>query len=747
MASIKSVLTDFFKQYHFNKMAPNVRARFDDYRNSGNKKDLTDNMHDWVRDHIDEVTGENRDLPDIAATLTDDQILELYKEMNDIIAEMADDNEKHKKTHHYDVIKKFLDAYYSKQDGTGKCFTPLKLSNPARQALAGSGSKGEGSLAEIIKTAGLEASIGDFLGNRSPFKDKGFNYDKLIKGLKNKEYDTDSEFRSLLKIFFQNYDLPYGWNVTAESAKGKAYDAFDDIRKTIIYDKSNISSAVLDNFKELLPEILKKIHDNKKLGDFYKEHDNGNVSAALGAAKDEIDYDKEDSKNFIHPKAEDELTVIQKIQKNVSNKFEDYFGKYVHLRGDPTFNKAEPLAIFKAMDKLKIKPTEGLGAIIDKADAIKEKMEHKSISADDHLDWFVDEMKKIKTMMPKAFDTALQNGWQLNAIAQQVIKDGVPLKVEQAKTTLELLAVMQYGHSNSKIMDAIKEDKELFTLFSNPELSWNKGPGKEVIGVVTKATDKLIRFGALAVGYSLTAAINEIRKIGTKIKKEKGQLAAVHPTKKAQMEQGKVDAQEKLDAARQEKTDLEAQHHADFAGYGDFDDPQKTIKNKQRGLDIRVKHINSLLEDLATEVESSPFLTPEHKEFINNFREQTKAFITGQSDDIPDLGMFTGQNSGIAQKVKNIRTKLLDFKKVRDKKAAFENAIADIELAKENEARYQKEIDDWDDDHKDKYEELKDYWNKLIGNRYSPRGLWNRFKFGSRENKQAEALGYMERAA
>ncbi len=398
------------------------------------------------------------------------------------------------------------------------------------------------------------------------------------------------------------------------------------------------------------------------------------------------------------------------------------------------------------MDKLKIKPTEGLGAIIDKADAIKEKMEHKSISADDHLDWFVSEMKKIKTMMPKAFDTALENGWQLNAIAQQVIKDGVPLKVEQAKTTLELLAVMQYGHSNSKIMDAIKEDKELFTLFSNPELSWNKGPGKEVIGVVTKATDKLIRFGALAVGYSLTAAINEIRKIGTKIKKEKGQLAAVHPTKKAQMEQGKVDAQGKLDAARQEKTDLEAQHHADFAGYGDFDDPQKTLKNKQRGLDTRVKHIKEDVEKLVNDLQN-PFVvvSDEEKEQMVHFVEEVESFLNEESKDIPNTPSTS--NAHFENLMKGIRTKLVRYKSVRDKKNAFERAAADIKIAQENEAKYQEEVDTWDENHVDKYEELKDYWNKLIGNRYSPRGLWNRFKFGSRENKQAEALGYMDRAA
>lgn len=737
MASINSFLTDFFKQYHFDKMAPNVRARFDDYRNSGNKKDLTDDMHDWVHDHIDEVTGENKDLPEVTAKLSEDQILELYNEMNSIIAEMADDK---KKANNYygSIITDFLDEYY----GRNKTFFMPELSGSAKRALVGSGNKdAKDSLADVIEKAGLKSSISNFLKKNSEFKDKGFTYDTLISDLKEGKYDTDPEYRNLLKLFFEYYQID---QYTYDPVKQAAYNEFQNIQETFNNSETQAKYEYKERFKRDLPDILKKIHDNKKFREFYEAHDNGHVSAALNKAKDKVSYDKEDSKNFIHPKAEDELTVIQKIQKNVSNKFEDYFGKYVHLRGDPTFNKAEPLAIFKAMDKLKIKPTEGLGAIIDKADAIKEKMEHKSISADDHLDWFVSEMKKIKTMMPKAFDTALQNGWQLNAIAQQVIKDGVPLKVEQAKTTLELLAVMQYGHSNSKIMDAIKEDKELFTLFSNPELSWNKGPGKEVIGVVTKATDKLIRFGALAVGYSLTAAINEIRKIGTKIKKEKGQLAEIHPTKKAQMEQGKVDAETNLTTSSKEVVDLRKKNYREFVktGYGDPDNPNSTINREQRSLDGRAKTINKMIEQLVKKTSSLP---EDQQEIVAGFVEMAQNFLNGESDDIPNISAI--KNKDVRDLAKNIKTKLSEFKKIRDKKNAFERAAADIKIAQENEAKYQEEVDTWDENHVDKYEELKDYWNKLIGNRYSPRGLWNRFKPGSRKNKQAEALGYMERAA
>lgn len=723
MASIKSVLTDFFKQYHFNKMAPEVRARFDDYRNSGNKKDLTDDMHDWVRDHIDEVTGENKELVDIKTKLSDEKMLDLYNEMNAIVAEMYDDKKK-SDSYYGTYVTKFLDKYYDEKGNDDRAFGPNKFSNKAENALKG--------FEDATRDIQLKSYINNFLTDD---KNIELTYDELNEGIKNKRYEAEPEFRRKLIRFFERFDAPYGVDA----------DEFYEIKGIIVGDKSQVNPFKINLFKEQLPDILKKLHDQIKLREFYEKHDNGVVLSAYNKAKEKVSYDDKDSKNFIHAKTEDELTVIQKIQKKVSDKFEDYFGKYVRLRGDPTFNKAEPLAIFKAMDKLKIKPTDGLGVIIDKAEEIKAKMEHKSISADDHLDWFVNEMKTIKEGMPKAFDTALENGWQLNAIAQQVIKDGVPAKIEQAKTTLELLAVMQYGHTNSKIMDAIKDDKDLFNLFSNPELSWNKGPGKEVIGIVTKATDKVIRFGALAVGYSVTAAINEIKKVGTRIRKEKGQLAKKHAGKTAENTESKDITEAKLAAIGKEKAALETKYKNRFyyTAYGDPNNPDPTIQREQKKLDDSTMFINKWVKDLDARAKD---LSPEQQDEIAAFIESVHNVLNGEPGaKVPNIGAIS---DATARKLaKDIKDGLTDFEKVRAKKEDFEKAAAEISAAEKREAELQEDIDNWDDDHKDKYEDLKDYWNRLIGNRYSPRGLWNRFKPGSKENKQKAAIGWMERAA
>ncbi len=261
MASIKSVLTDFFKQYHFNKMAPNVRARFDDYRNSGNKKDLTDDMHDWVRDHIDEVTGENKDLPDIVSKLTDDQIVDLYTEMNSIVAEMAD-YKKRFNNYYGTIITDFLDEYY----GQDKTFFMPELSGSAKRALIGSGNKdAKDSLVDVIEKAGLQSSISNFLKQNSEFKDKGFTYDTFISDLKEGKYDTDPEYRNLLKLFFEYYQIN---QYTYDPVKQAAYNEFQNIQETFNNSETKAKYEYKERFKRDLPDILKKIHDNKNFREF-----------------------------------------------------------------------------------------------------------------------------------------------------------------------------------------------------------------------------------------------------------------------------------------------------------------------------------------------------------------------------------------------------------------------------------------------------------------------------------------------
>ena len=114
MASVKSVLTKYFKQLHFNDMKPEVSARWEDYLKAG---DLTDPMKDWRSQLMHETAPdsgeyENNDLPDMFAELGYDynQIEELYKAINNALGGMKEDNKL--KTEAYNKVGIFVDDFY-----------------------------------------------------------------------------------------------------------------------------------------------------------------------------------------------------------------------------------------------------------------------------------------------------------------------------------------------------------------------------------------------------------------------------------------------------------------------------------------------------------------------------------------------------------------------------------------------------------------------------------------------------------
>ena len=113
MASIKGVLTGYFKQLHFNDMKPEVSARWEDYLKAG---DLTDPMKDWRNQLMHETAPdsgeyENNALPDIFAELQYDynQIEELYKAINDALGGMKDEAM---------ILKEGDEVLYGKYSGT-----------------------------------------------------------------------------------------------------------------------------------------------------------------------------------------------------------------------------------------------------------------------------------------------------------------------------------------------------------------------------------------------------------------------------------------------------------------------------------------------------------------------------------------------------------------------------------------------------------------------------------------------------
>ena len=117
--------------------------------------------------------------------------------------------------------------------------------------------------------------------------------------------------------------------------------------------------------------------------------------------------------------------------------------------------------------------------------------------------------------MPKAVEGALRNGAQMNQLVSGLIAEAVKQgKTKEAKTALEILSVAKYGLSTSRTLNKLREDKELFNVFSNKDLSWNKNEG---VKFVTGAIDKTVRAGVLGVGLAVTGVRNLVSHSRTKI--------------------------------------------------------------------------------------------------------------------------------------------------------------------------------------------------------------------------------------
>ena len=222
-------------------------------------------------------------------------------------------------------------------------------------------------------------------------------------------------------------------------------------------------------------------------------------------------------------------------------------------------------------------------------------------------------------------------------------------------------------------MDAIKEDKELFTLLSNKDLSWNKNEG---VKFVTTAMDKTIRIGGIAVATMATFAVNSIRKLGSKIHKENKDLAAAHNAKKAGVANEKTNLANAIDASQTRKTDAEAAQNAIIAAHGSKTQINNNVTNTETAR-------NAILADLVIPAGLEPSV-------------QVAAL---------DIRQHLWNNL-----YKSANDRWTDAKNVQND---FINATNELKSASDELDAQQKEMSEWDDNHKDRYEELIKYWNKL----------------------------------
>ncbi|MEE1111464.1 MAG: hypothetical protein UIH99_04590 [Alphaproteobacteria bacterium] len=534
MADVKfnDFLLQYFMQLRFNNMPPEVRAQFDSYAKNN---DFRGHMKYWKSNlaHTDsEGNLVANDLPDPNGAdfhLTDEEWKKFFKEFQNAFRKMATKRKDFEGAINFDTQNnpplEFLDEYF----GPDRLFS------------------------QAVATAAAETQINNLLQilENNTSAAQGYlsiqnliSYEDLVDGIKSKKYNTDPEFQSKLQTAAQ-------YMAYHQQSGDLGFDLTNCDCRTIIegFEEQDIEPEKLEAFKTEYDILLRRLASKDKIRNAFPAD---KLINAYNTAKSNVAYDDESSKDYVPPKREDELNFMQQISKEVSDTYADTLEKYFKLRGNENYFSPQAKQIVDGIHKEKIKPTDGLKAVLDNASNIEKKLKYKSPQATEHFSWFIKTMNELQNTMPKAFEGALSNGRKMRAIVEELImiavRDG---KEKEAKTAMEVLSVIKYGYTTSKIMDALK--KEDLTLFSDSKLSWNKNSGMQFI---TKALDKGIKTAFTGIGYGVTMIGNAFWLSGSKFD---GRLGRMSDSQQRWVNQNNhtlaqhIQANTKLDALAQNK--------------------------------------------------------------------------------------------------------------------------------------------------------------------------------------------------
>ena len=520
----------------------------------------------------------------------------------------------------------------------------------------------------------------------------------------------------------------------------------------------------MNDFKAEYDVLLRRLfHDNKLLSQFPSDK----IRTAYDTAKQYVAYDDPNSKDYVPPKRADELNIIEQMKKDVSDTYEDTLAKYIKFRGDELYFSPQAKQIVAAIHKAGAKPTDGLAGVVGKASDIKKNMRYKSPKAIAHFEWFEKTLSDLNNTMPVAFKGALSNGRKLRAIVEELIMTAVrENKIDEAKSALEVLSVIKYGYTTSKIMDALK--KEEVSIFSDKGLSWNKHAG---VQLVTNAMDKSIKWALMGLGYSITALGNAAWMSGSKFKGKRGRIQGAQED----WEQQNIERHNDLEAQQQSDTALRD------ANQQTLDDMDTHLGINDTNIDTHIQHLavneqrllqkEEELQNKRQELANLPSKLNEAQQQETNLTQQINqlntdilnagnrvAFLTSEIGRLPAtdplratyqtelnylntayMPHLTQQHNDLNTELTNTQNEINDIQHVRP--GALNRDIQRLERSVQNRQRHVNRNDlrlntwtdakdtvqflsdritkrdevlsHWDDNNKDRYKELMAYWDML----------------------------------
>ena len=778
-------LLQYYKQLRFNSMPPEVRAQFDVYLKAD---DFRGHMKDWKKELM--TNGANNPIPDPtevngAWELSDDEWEKLFRAFQDAFRAMDADKKSFKDNKD---ANDFLDEYF----GDLRLFSNGVASKDAEQEIQGNFKTFLESNRQVLEVAFKQWGL----------TDGDFSYSDLMSGIRDKKYNTSPKFQQKIKDVAQ-YVAYYMRQPDFVNSLGPNAQVnlpnFEKVGKG--FDDDQIDPNDMAYFRRNYRDLLDTLNKKSKVYNVFKTYDKGKISKPLDEAKEKVDYGNKESDDYVPPKRDDELTPWQQLSKNIGDTWSDYMDKYTKFRGDRLYMSDSAKAIVKALDdkKVKMKPTDGLGKLVENTDAIKTNLLYKSPTATKHFEWMAKTLKELQSTMPKAFNGALQNGRQMRALVSELImtavRDG---KMDEAKSAMEVLSVIHYGYTTSKIMDALS--KENLTVFSDGKLSWNKNQG---VQFVTNAMDKSIKWAFMAVGYGITIAGNAYNLRGSKFNQATGRMKQAHDdfiqanddAKNRKIAERNIEnplAQQRIQAEQTVMT----QTGITDATYAQHEQAYNTAKSdaKQKltamnDADKRLKDANKKLEsydDLTQQINSANQALPQIQQdlqqlqnALNNpntyngmppqaanalavdIQRQITDLQQQQRDiqqSLPQLQQQQQQllaNPDIQSELANRPTYQADFNTAQasyntaqqladqlgDPVHKFKNAKDRVDELNRQIDKRNSEIDNWDDKHKDKFQELMAYWDFLETGRNTHTGNMYSWGLGSAKKKQKNFNG------
>lgn len=525
-------MDDFLKKYyrrlHTSAMPGEVLDRLMDNKKKGI---LTGHQQEWFEEFLEldpnDPEGKKykaKDVPELrdTAELDPDELVKLYKRFAKAISGMK-------------AASKFYDnvddaeslAFINKWFDELKLFSIPKATDKCKTSI--------NNVIDLLKdspeAANLKQKIVDLA--KKDNGDKLFNniaaLDKLIDKCKAGKYDSDTDVQDKIKkvaLALQEYHSTHYFIDNSNSSIdrivqeiNKVSDDLENIVHEDAFSEIEVTPKNLEDFREIYGnEILETLYRDKNVRKKFGEKDPKFIEI-IEKAEGKIKWhdNSKDNPDYVKPKVEDVLTPLQQLEKWAKDKYSDTLKKYEELRGGHVFFSPHAKEICKAIDKEKVKPTDGLKGLLDKADAIKKRFNSRTL--DEHFDWFVNTMNEVKDDIPKAIEGAWKDANQMKCVITQIIlkatdpRNDDPDAMAKAKTAMEIMTVMKYGMLTSNVMDAFRTQE--FSMFADGKLSWNKNEG---IQFVTKAFDRGLKAAFTGIGYGITFVHNKIHLAGGKFK-------------------------------------------------------------------------------------------------------------------------------------------------------------------------------------------------------------------------------------